>query len=138
MAVTMKGSYILVVFVQRNVDLIIGALGKITFKKGFYLYVGSAMGHSGATTLINRVKRHTSSSKNKKIHWHIDYLLNDKNTSICQLYLIPSLQNLECLIACELFNVSDDYINNFGSSDCKCKSHLLYFRYFKSLEELHQ
>lgn len=57
----MKGSYILVVFVQKNVDLIIGALGKITFRKGFYLYVGSAMGHSGATTLINRVKRHTSS-----------------------------------------------------------------------------
>ena len=134
----MKGSYILVIFVQRNVDLIIGALGKITFKKGFYLYVGSAMGHSGATTLVNRVKRHISSSKNKKIHWHIDYLLNDKNASICCIYLIPSLQDFECLIANELLSVSDDYINNFGSSDCKCKSHLLYFKNFKSLEELLQ
>ena len=134
----MKGSYILVISMQSPVNLIIGALGKITFDKGFYFYVGSALGNSGASTLVNRVKRHISSSNSKKIHWHIDYLLNNKNSTICCIYLIPSLQNLECLIANELLSVSDDYINNFGSSDCNCKSHLLYFKDFKPLKELFQ
>ncbi len=134
----MKGSYILVVFIQKNIDLIIGALGKIKFIKGFYLYIGSAMGNSGSTTLINRVRRHISPSESKKIHWHIDYLLTNKYTSVCCIYLIPSLQNLECLIANELLNVSDGYINKFGSSDCLCKSHLVYFKDFKVLKKLFQ
>ncbi|MFX0105867.1 MAG: DUF123 domain-containing protein [Candidatus Hodarchaeota archaeon] len=134
----MKGSYILVVFVKKNIELIIGALGKTTFNKGYYFYIGSAMGNSGATTLINRVKRHISSQNNKKVHWHIDYLLTNKNVVINYIYIIPSLQNLECLIANELLNISDGYIKKFGSSDCLCNSHLLYFKDFKSLEKLIQ
>ena len=134
----MKGSYILVIFIQKNIELIIGALGRIKFGKGFYFYIGSAMGNSGSTTLINRVRRHISPSESKKMHWHIDYLLNNKDTSIYSLYLIPSLQNLECLIANELLNVSDSYIDKFGSSDCLCKSHLVYFKDFKSVKRLIQ
>ncbi len=134
----MKGSYILVIFIQKNIELIIGTLGNIVFKKGYYLYVGSAMGNSGSATLINRVKRHLSFSKNKKIYWHIDYLLNSENTSLCSLYLIPSPQNLECLIASELLKISEDYVNNFGSSDCNCKSHLFYNEQFKLLDKLLQ
>jgi len=132
----MKGSYILVVFIQKNIELIIGALGKIKLNEGFYFYIGSAMGNSGPTTLINRVKRHISPPESKKVHWHIDYLLNNKDTFVFSLYLIPSLQNLECLIANELLNVSDGYINKFGTSDCFCKSHLVYFKDFKSLKKL--
>lgn len=134
----MKGSYILVIFIQKNIELIIGALGKIKFKKGFYSYIGSAMGNSGSTTLVNRVRRHISSSESKNIHWHIDYLLNNKNTFVYRLYLIPSLQNLECLIANELLNVSDGYINSFGSSDCYCNSHLIHFKELKPLDKLYQ
>ncbi|MFX0001014.1 MAG: DUF123 domain-containing protein [Candidatus Hodarchaeota archaeon] len=134
----MKGSYILVVFVQRNIKPIIGALGKVEFKKGFYLYIGSAMGNSGSITLINRVRRHISPPVSKKVHWHIDYLLNSNFTSIHSIYLIPTLQNLECLIANELLNISDGYIMKFGSSDCHCNSHLPYFKDFKSLKKLYQ
>ena len=134
----MKGSYILVVFNQKNIKLLIGVLGKIEFKMGFYLYVGSAMGNSGSTTLINRVRRHVTPSESKKIHWHIDYLLNNKFTSVHYVYLIPSLQNLECLIASELLNKSDDQIKKFGSSDCLCNSHLLYFKDFNSLKKIYQ
>ncbi len=134
----MKGTYILVVFIQKNIELNIGALGSIKFKKGFYFYIGSAMANSGSTTLINRVRRHISPSESKKIHWHIDYLLKSKYTFVYCLYLIPSFQNLECLIANELLNISDGYINKFGSSDCLCKSHLLYFKEFKPLKRLLQ
>lgn len=134
----MKGSYIIIIFLQKNIGIIIGALGNVEFKNGFYVYIGSAMGNSGSTTLINRVRRHVSPSESKKIHWHIDYLLDNKYTSIFCIYLIPSLQNLECLIANELLNIADSHISKFGSSDCHCESHLLYFEDFKQLKQLFQ
>jgi Uri superfamily endonuclease len=134
----MKGSYILVVFIDREIKLIIGALGKIKFQKGFYLYIGSAMGNSGSATLINRIRRHISPPESKRTHWHIDYLLINKYSSVCCVYLIPSYQNLECFIANEVLNVSDGHIDKFGSSDCHCRSHLLYFKEFKSLKKIFQ
>jgi len=129
----MKGTYILVIFLKENSKIQIGSLGKIFFPKGYYLYVGSAMGNSGSATLINRVKRHLLNSNKKKLHWHIDYLLANSNSMIKKLYLIPSIQPYECIIAQEILILSDSYIKNFGCSDCQCESHLLYFKRFNSL-----
>ncbi len=127
----MKGSYILVLFLSKKVEIEIGALGALSFFKGYYLYVGSAMGNFGSATLENRVKRHLTDSANKKIHWHIDYLLNDEFFLITKLYIVPSLMRLECVIARDIMEVSDSFIKNFGSTDCSCKSHLFYFKEFK-------
>lgn len=124
----MKGSYILVIFLEKDINLIVGALGKITFNKGFYFYIGSAMGNYGSSTLLNRVKRHVSNESKKRIRWHIDYLLADNHSLIVKLYLIPSREPLECTIAKELSKKCDDFIKNFGSSDCLCQSHLYYFK----------
>ena len=129
----MKGTYILVIFLKENSKIQIGSLGKIFFPKGYYLYVGSAMGNSGSATLINRVKRHLLNSNKKKLHWHIDYLLANSNSMIKKLYLIPSIQPYECIIAQEILILSDSYKKNFGCSDCQCESHLLYFKRFNSL-----
>ncbi|MFW9771399.1 MAG: DUF123 domain-containing protein [Candidatus Thorarchaeota archaeon] len=103
------------------------------FSKGFYLYVGSAMGEKGPTTLLNRVKRHLSNSNSKNVHWHIDYLLADAFTKIIKLYLIPSITALECIIARDLLANSEGYIKDFGSSDCKCVSHLFWFKDFNDI-----
>ena len=116
------------ILIQDEITIRIGALGDLFFKKGNYLYIGSAMGHSGSSTLINRVKRHVSLSSSKKVHWHIDYLIENANSVITRVFLIPSNQRLECQIFQELSNLSDGIVKNFGSSDCKCKSHLLYFK----------
>ena len=132
----MKGSYILVVYIAKNTHIEIGALGNILFSKGYYLYTGSALGNSGSSTLSNRVKRHLSFT-NKKLHWHIDYLLKNPFCFLYCLYLIPTNKNYECTIANELLQISEGYIQKFGSSDCKCKSHLVYFKDFKGLDKLH-
>jgi len=131
----MKGSYILVVFLERDIKLIVGALGEITFNKGFYFYIGSAMGNYGSSTLLNRVKRHLSNKSIKNIHWHIDYLLADSHSLIIKVYLIPSIEPLECTIAKELFKKCDNCIKNFGSSDCQCISHLFYFKDLESFKK---
>jgi Uri superfamily endonuclease len=124
----MKGSYFLVIFVEKDIQILVGALGKISFNKGFYFYIGSAMGEYGSSSLLNRVKRHISIKNEKKIHWHIDYLLADLKTTIIKIYLIPSKYPLECIIASLFSEICDNSIRNFGSSDCKCISHLFYFK----------
>lgn len=124
----MQGSYILVILVKDTVDIHIGKLGNMNFKKGFYYYIGSAMGKTGSSTLESRIKRHIRLPKHKKKHWHIDYLLENKNISFIKIFLIPHKQKLECMLAQELLNVSDGFIERFGSSDCACHSHLPYFK----------
>ncbi|MHA1488340.1 MAG: GIY-YIG nuclease family protein [Promethearchaeota archaeon] len=128
----MKGTYILIIHLFKDINIKIGALGNIFFKKGYYSYVGSAMGNIGSSTLENRIKRHLLPSSKKKIHWHIDYLLENEETRVIKLYLIPCHQTLECIIAGELSIVADDIVKNFGCSDCKCDSHLFYFNKFNN------
>ena len=123
----MKGTYLLVIHLQKKSSIIIGALGRIEFQQGYYIYVGSAMGNKGSTTLLNRVKRHVDSSNNKKIHWHIDYLLDCEHSYISKILLIPSTERLECFFSNELKDICDKIIYHFGSSDCSCDSHLYYF-----------
>ena len=130
----MKGTYILVVKISQNSKIIIGALGSISFPKGIYLYVGSAMATTGAITLLNRIKRHVLKESHKKIHWHIDYLLNSKKAQIIRVYMIPSREKYECIVAQEIIKKSDKYISKFGSSDCSCKSHLFYINRLNSFE----
>ncbi len=55
----MKGVYCLIIKVKTDIIQKIGALGKIKFDKGIYVYVGSAQNN-----LKKRIKRHLS--KNKK------------------------------------------------------------------------
>jgi Uri superfamily endonuclease len=64
----MIGSYILIFELKHDFIISIGKKGKITFRKGYYVYVGSAL-----NGLEQRIKRHLKSNKRK--HWHIDYLL---------------------------------------------------------------
>ncbi|MFW9969681.1 MAG: DUF123 domain-containing protein [Candidatus Odinarchaeota archaeon] len=131
----MKGSYIIVVFIENDIQLIVGAIGKIKFNKGFYLYIGSAMGNYGSSTLLNRVNRHVLNDNRKSLHWHIDYLLADIHSVIIKIYLIPSIEPLECIIACELNKICEKSIMNFGSTDCQCKSHLFYLSNLDDFEE---
>ena len=89
------------------------------FKKGYYVYVGSAM-----NSLDGRINRHLSDDK--KMHWHIDYLLKSPNSSIRDILFNISEENIECELALEI-SKHGKAIARFGSSDCGCNSHLFYF-----------
>lgn len=132
----MKGTYIIVAYLLDNSRISIGSLGEIDFVKGSYLYIGSAMGNKGSMTLENRIKRHISNLNDKKIFWHIDYLLKNKKCVITHIYLIPSIMRLECIISEEISNNSDNLVRDFGSSDCRCPSHLYYFHEFRGLNQI--
>ena len=112
----MKGSYILLINIKEYKKIQIGKLGNIFFKKGNYAYVGS-----GLNNLEKRIQRHFSSEK--KMHWHIDYFL--KHSKILKVFYRESNKKEECKIA-NFLNKKFNFIPNFGSTDCKCKSHLFY------------
>lgn len=114
-----RGSYILCGFMSKDKTVKIAAMGSINFKRGYYLYTGSAM-----NSLSSRLKRHMR--RHKTLRWHIDYLI----PHLKGLRYIPirSSESLECVLSMELKRISDGYIPDFGSSDCYCQSHLYWMK----------
>ncbi len=112
----MKGSYILLIELPERQTIAIGSLKTIYFPRGYYAYVGSAMG--GFKTRLNH---HLKESQ--KPHWHIDYLL--AKASITEIILCPTNERTECTIA-QALQGQFDSIPGFGASDCKCSSHLFF------------
>lgn len=119
-----KGYYVLLINVDSNVHIKIGSLGLIKFKKGFYIYIGSACGPGG---LRARIRRHLRRMKNP--YWHIDYLLMNEHVSINAIWYFiakESSLDLESLISKNLNNLLD-FIKGFGCSDKPSDlSHLYY------------
>lgn len=114
-----KGAYLLILEINEDKKILVGELGDILFKKGYYVYVGSAL-----NSLSKRVERHKR--RTKSFHWHIDYLTNISK-SIKDIPIITQ-KKIECSISKKLSNLSSYFIPKFGSSDCSCKSHLYYFK----------
>ncbi len=90
------------------------------FKKGYYVYIGSAM-----NSLVARINRHLSDDK--KMHWHIDYLLESEHSEIRDVIFNVSDEKIECDLASAIAE-NGDGIPKFGCSDCSCSSHLIYFK----------
>ena len=124
----MRGIYCLIINVRKDIKEKIGALGKINFKKGKYVYVGSAQNN-----LEKRIARHLS--KDKKLKWHIDYLLSNKNVKIEKTLYKKADKQQECKTACFL-NKFETPIKNFGCSDCRCYSHLFRLKSLRNINKL--
>ncbi|MCS7233550.1 MAG: DNA/RNA nuclease SfsA [Synergistetes bacterium] len=117
-----KGVYLILMFNEKDKQISFsrGLREKSAlFPRGFYIYTGSAL-----KGLSSRIKRHIK--KEGKNFWHIDYIKRHMKT--LKAITIKSPNKIECEIANELMTIADSYILNFGSSDCNCKSHLLYFQ----------
>ncbi len=110
----MKGIYVLEIELEKDRQIEIGALGKISFEKGRYAYVGSAQ-----NSVEKRVQRHLSDTK--KLHWHIDYFLD--HTKITKIHIKKAGKEQECITAKKI-QENNKPIEKFGCSDCSCVSHL--------------
>ena len=119
------GIYCLLVALPRPCRISVGALGMIEFARGFYAYVGSAMGG-----LRGRIDRHLR--REKCVRWHIDYLL--EKGRVQEVIYAPTDERLECRLAQGLEHVFRS-IPGFGSSDCRCPSHLFYAEDLGELRE---
>jgi Uri superfamily endonuclease len=115
-----EGVYILLVRLDKTHKIKPGRLPEADYERGAYLYVGRAK-----TGLRARVKRHLR--KEKKLFWHIDYLL--QRGKITDIWIRRD-HTSECATAGDIRNsrpVTPKLIQGFGSSDCRCAGHLFYF-----------
>lgn len=110
----MKGVYLLFLKLKETKEIEIGALGRIKFEAGTYVYVGSAM-----KSVEKRLERHFSEVEN--LHWHIDYLTAEAATF--DYFVLPETSEYEEWLA-EKLNKYCEPVNDFGSSDSSQNSHL--------------
>ncbi len=124
----MQGVYTLIIFLSQGKKITIGKLGIAFFPAGYHVYTGSALGRS-STSLFGRIRRHLS--KEKKKHWHIDYLLDTSISKVVHVILSETTLRKEHEVVNNLEANSKfrTIMKGFGSSDCRsgCIAHLKYY-----------
>lgn len=89
--------------------------------KGWYVYVGSAMGG-----LAGRLGRHLRTSQTR--HWHVDQLLAAGKVADIQVLSGTDAAIGECALAAVVANWPGAVpVPGFGCSDCDCPTHLFAF-----------
>ena len=100
-------SYQLFINLSQNLEIQIGKLGLFTFPKGTYVYTGSTKINIG-----KRIARHLS--KDKNLHWHIDYLLANEQTKMIKVTKSELREyDLNTDVKVKII------VEGFGNSDCK-------------------
>jgi len=123
-----KGTYALILALDRETGIAVGRLTTFYFPAGYYLYAGSALGG-----LLPRVMRHVRGGN--RLHWHIDYLRREAR--VLEVWYRVSEERLECIWAKAAAGMPKSRVPvaGFGSSGCGCVSHLVYFPAPPSFEE---
>jgi Uri superfamily endonuclease len=117
-----KGIYCLV-FRNPGCRVTIGALGEIGFRRGWHLYIGSALGSGGLARLMRHIA--LAELKDKLPKWHVDYLLTSDQVILRYTVAAITTKPLECDLARA---IGGDSVSGFGCSDCDCLSHLFFRR----------
>jgi sugar fermentation stimulation protein A len=113
--------YQLVIRLRRKRFIEVGRLGRFAFPSGYYIYTGSAR-----RGLESRTARHLR--KEKRLRWHVDYLLVLARVVGVARYREGPLSECELSRKVEGLPGSGIVAPGFGSSDCKCSTHLFHFR----------
>jgi Uri superfamily endonuclease len=119
---SIAGTYALILRCLQSKHLRIGRLGIFNFPPGWYIYVGSAFGPGG---LQARCGHHLRPLIRPR--WHIDYLR--PAAPLQDIWFTTDAAPREHLwtqIIRGLRRASAP-IPGFGSCDCRCPSHLIYF-----------
>ena len=127
------GTYVLVLSSRSTYVIQIGKLGALQLRSGFYVYVGSALGPGGVRA---RLAHHLKPPR--RPHWHIDYLKD--HTSVKEVWYRLDTRRLEHVWAdhIRLTEGASVPLVGFGSTDCRCESHLFFFERRPSRERFRQ
>ena len=120
---SLPGTYTLILFSAIRKPVKIGKLGILSVKPGFYAYIGSAFGPGG---LQARLTHHLSHSGRE--HWHIDYLSPILN--VCEIWHTndPVRREHHWAQVHAQTRAAVLLLPDFGSSDCRCRSHLFFYK----------
>jgi len=124
------GAYALILFCSQEGPVQIGKLGILQPRRGFYVYVGSAVGPGGVRA---RVAHHQKLSPRPR--WHIDYLrLHTRLDRIWYSHDRVCREHRWARVMRALRGASVP-VAGFGSSDCHCETHLFFFTRRPSFKE---
>ena len=145
------GSYLVAAWLEPGPPIPIGALGRLD-ASGLLLYSGSA--RRGLWARLARHLRRSDGSlpvsnpglfishfarlghtlderREKRLHWHVDHLLESPRASVCWVAALPG-SHVECGLVRRLLEREESWcpMEGFGSSDCPidCPAHLVGWR----------
>jgi Uri superfamily endonuclease len=135
--------YVVAAWVPRRETIVVGALGPITFARGWHAYVGSARHGRDA-----RVARHQRAAK--PLRWQADYLFSAHpatqawllDTPLGECGLVTRLCTLGrpeagpdgVVVPPEAAGAIVRVVGRFGASDCGCAGHLLFAARLSTLQ----
>ena len=150
------GCYLLLIQLKRDQEVRFGRFSggrAVHLTKGFYLYIGSAKGKQGASSLGYRLMRHATRSgkklphrirkqlhvllqnaevvvkvpSGKRLHWHIDHLLDMPDAEIQGVVAVRDPAIDEKLLAEKLIEFPETSIpaKGLGAGDHPRGTHLL-------------
>ena len=117
------GTYALILSALQKEQIAIGKIGTLRLQPGFYVYVGSAFGPGG---LKARIKHH--SKKAARPHWHIDYLTSALDLKEIWYTCDPIHREHQWATIIANTRGGSAPLAGFGSSDCRCNTHLFFFK----------
>jgi Uri superfamily endonuclease len=152
-----SGAYLLRILLAKSLSIRFGRLRNgeaIVLSAGEYLYVGSAMGQKGPSSLARRLVRHATRREGaphairaamladfprlglgsgdlrlhraKRLFWHVDYLLEPPQASLTHALAVRSRTPLELALAALLTaqSYTSTPVQGFGASDTRDGTHL--------------
>jgi Uri superfamily endonuclease len=116
------GTYALLLRASSARTVTVGALGELSVRPGWYVYVGSAFGAGGLRARVGRHARGDGAT-----HWHVDYLR--AATALEAVWYTHDDRRRECAWAAALRERPGAQVPmaGFGASDCGCDAHLIAF-----------
>ncbi len=118
----LSGTYVLTLAAEVSHRIVVGKLGSIDIRPGFFLYVGSAFGPGGLAARLGHHLRPASS-----LHWHIDNLKGCLVPADVWVSADPCRREHEWAAVLVAMPGAVMPLAGFGASDCRCSSHLYFF-----------
>lgn len=115
-----KGIYCLI-FRNPACTARIGARGEIAFRRGWHIYIGSALGNGGLARLERHIALFRNRDRNPK--WHVDWLTVNPLFDLWTTVYAFTAERMECRLA---YALGGEGVPGFGCSDCRCATHLFY------------
>ena len=119
----LPGTYALIFSAAQKDQLAVGKIGTLRLQPGFYVYVGSAFGPGG---LKARIRHHSRRAAHP--HWHIDYLSSALELKEIWYTCDPVHREHQWATIISNTRGSSAPLAGFGSSDCRCNTHLSFFK----------